>query len=84
MFIIVKELFEFIALTSLYLNVRPRIWPHFFSLELYEEQREFLQEFLLQEFQQYNLQDMRRFLPPQPDLCEVSLHESSFECTTGV
>lgn len=36
-FVVVKELFELSVLSSLYLNMRPRIWPQFFTLELYEE-----------------------------------------------
>jgi len=55
--VIGKEIFEFSVLISLYLNVRPRNWPPFFSLELYEE---FLDEILLQG----NLQDLRPVLPP--------------------
>lgn len=33
-FVMSKEFLELAILTWLYLNVRPRIWPNFFSLEV--------------------------------------------------
>ena len=33
----IKEYVEFMLLLALYINVRPRNWPPFFSLELHED-----------------------------------------------
>lgn len=39
-----KELFELILLIGQYYNVRPRVWPQFFSLDMHEDQQEFFEE----------------------------------------
>ena len=42
--VIMKELFELILLIGQYYNVRPRVWPQFFSLDMHEDQQEFFEE----------------------------------------
>ena len=83
--IVPKELGEFLLLACLYFNVRPRNWPQFFTLEMNENNRGFL-DGLMNPFVEpfFDIDDensnVRRH--PQGQQLEASMHASSYECTT--
>lgn len=76
--VILKESCEFLILLSLLINTRPRIWPAFYSIEMNEDSRDFIEELRFQENGGVNRPLMLG--APLADLCVASIHESSFDC----
>ena len=73
--VVIKEVGEYCLLFSLYVNVKPRFWPIYFTLDMDENLREFY-------FEELAPQRLRQPLPPMSDLFETSIHASSFDKTT--
>ena len=75
-FCIIKEILELSLLTLLLINVRPRDWPRFFSIDMGPDQAEFFEE----------LDPLGRRLNQPPlfttEYCEASIHASSFDRMT--
>ena len=42
--VVLKEIVELALLSGQFLNIRPRVWPQYFTLEMLDDEREFFEE----------------------------------------